>query len=215
MEGSGRVLADVAANQGVRDRRVLDAMRAVDRVRFVPAGHAKVACCDEPVPIGHRQVTTQPSLAAAMLEALALQGDEKVLEIGTGYGYQTALLAHLVREVWSVEWRSDIADAARANLAAAGIWNAEVVSGDGSEGLREHAPYDAIVVSAAFPSVPPPLVDQLVPDVRLVQPVGPGGNEEVTVFVKEVGGLGPGRLVTYARFVPLVGARGYRTSSPL
>jgi protein-L-isoaspartate(D-aspartate) O-methyltransferase len=202
------VLARAASRQGVQDRQVLDVVRAVDRGLFVPVEHVALANLDEPVPIGHGQVTTQPSLVAAMLESLALQGEERVLEVGTGYGYQTALLAHLAREVWSIEWWADLAEAARANLAAAGIKNAEVVTGDGGQGLVDHAPYDAIVVSAAFPRVPPPLVDQLTLGGRLVQPIGPGGKDDVTVFVREIGGLGRGRLVTLARFVPLVGAHG-------
>src|SRR5690606_492297 len=167
------------AAAGVTDARVLDAMRAVPRARFVPAEHAHEADLDVPIPIGHGQVTTQPSLVAAMIQALELGGDETVLEVGSGYGYQTALLARLAAVVWSVEWRDDLAAAARENLAAAGVRNAHVVTGDGTLGLPEHAPFDAIVVSAAFPDVPPPLVDQLAPGGRLVQPLGHGGDEDV------------------------------------
>lgn len=202
-------LASIAETKGIRDARVLDAMRAVDRAGFLPPQQSALAELDVPVPIGHQQVTTQPSLVAAMLECLALDGSETALEVGTGYGYQTALLAHLVRHVWSVEWWEDLATAARGNLAAAGIANAEVVTGDGTLGLPEHAPYQAIVVCAAFPSVPPPLADQLATGARLVQPIGPGGREEVALFVKDPGGLRWARLVTCARFVPLVGAHGY------
>lgn len=185
-------------------------MRSVPRVRFVPAEYAQLAERDEPVPIGHHQVTTQPSLVAAMLESLALQGQEKVLEVGSGYGYQTALLSRLSSYVWGIEWWADLAESARANIAALGVTNAEVVTGDGSLGLPEHAPYDAIVVSAAFPSVVPPLISQLVEGGRLVQPVGPGGAEEVVLFEKENAGLKRVRLITYARFVRLVGAHGFK-----
>ncbi len=209
-QGRGPSLAQVAADKGVRDRRVLRAMRQVARAGFVPPQHARLADVDLPVPIGHDQVTTQPSLVAAMLECLQLRGDETVLEVGTGYGYQTALLARLARRVVSVELWPDLALAARANLAAAGVTDVEVLAGDGADGVPGRAPFDAVVVCAAFPDVPPPLVEQLAEGGRLVQPIGPGGAEEVVLFVKGGGVLRRERLVTYARFVPLVGRHGIR-----
>ena len=202
-------LADIAAAHGVDDPRVLQALRDIPRAAFVPPEHVDIADRDQPVPIPHGQVTTQPSLVAAMIEALELAGDESVLEVGTGYGYQTALLARLCRFVWSVERWPDLAAAARANLAAAGIANADVRVGDGSVGLPEHAPFDGIVVAAAFPRVPPPLAAQLAAGGRLVQPIGPGGEEEVMVFTKRDHALCRLRPVTLARFVRLVGAHGY------
>jgi protein-L-isoaspartate(D-aspartate) O-methyltransferase len=127
-----------------------------------------------------------------MVDALGLRGPDPVLEVGGGYGYQTAILARLARTVWSVEWWPDLAEAARANLEAQGVTNATVLAGDGTLGLPEHAPFDAIVMSAAFPAVPPPLVDQLASPGRLVQPIGPGGLEEVVLFEKVGTRLSPG-----------------------
>jgi protein-L-isoaspartate(D-aspartate) O-methyltransferase len=196
------------AAAGVRDERVLKAFRKVPRELFVPAELAGRAYVDEPLPIPHRQVTTQPSLVAKMVEALGLRGAERVLEIGTGHGFQTALLAELAAFVWSVERWPDLAEAGRENLARFGTGNAEVVVGDGSTGLPEHAPYDAIVVSAAAPAVPDPLAAQLGEGGRIVHPVGHGGNERVVLFEMRDGGLRPARTITGAYFVPLVGRFG-------
>jgi protein-L-isoaspartate(D-aspartate) O-methyltransferase len=147
---------------GVRDRRVIAAFRAVPRAGFVPAEAARVAYVDEPIAIPDGQVTTQPSLIARMVAALSLSGTEQVLEVGTGLGFQTAILAVLARDVVSVERFADLADRARANLDAAGLANVTVVVGDGTLGVREQAPYDAIVVAAASRRIPGPLIHQLV-----------------------------------------------------
>jgi protein-L-isoaspartate(D-aspartate) O-methyltransferase len=159
--------------------------------------------------IPHGQVTTQPSLIAKMVAALGLEGEERVLEVGTGYGFQTALLATLAREVWSVERWPDFAEVARANLERHGVTNAGIVVGDGSEGLAEHAPFDGIVVSAAFPQVPEPLPGQLAPGGRLVHPVGPGGREDVVLFQRTRRGLQRCRSITGAHFVRLYGRYGF------
>ena len=174
------------------------------RRRFVPQERVDVADSDEPIPIGHEQVTTQPSLVARMVEALELSGDERVLEIGTGLGYQAAILGRLSGVVYSVERLRDLAARARDNLGAAGLENVVVVAGDGTLGLPGHAPYDAIVVAAAAPVVPPALVDQLAEGGRLVQPMGPGGNEMVMKFRKRGGRLVREADVVGARFVPLI-----------
>ena len=202
-------LARVVEASGVRDPRVLAAFREIPRAEFVPAEVIGSAYVDEPIPIPHGQVTTQPSLVAKMIEALGLEGSETVLEVGTGYGFQTALLAALARGAWSVERWPDLAETARANLERHGTRNAEVIVGDGSEGLPEHAPFEAIVVSAAFPDVPDPLARQLAPGGRLVHPVGSGGHEEVMVFEGTPRGLKRRRTLTGARFVRLYGRHGF------
>jgi protein-L-isoaspartate(D-aspartate) O-methyltransferase len=193
----------------VRDAGVLRALAAVPRAAYVPAAFEHAADRDSPIRIGDDQVTTQPSLAAAMVEALGLDGHERVLEVGTGLGYQAALLAQLALEVWSIERHEALAEAARANLAAQRVDNAQVVMGDGSAGLRDRAPFDAIVVAAAHPLVPAPLVAQLRIGGPLVQPIGPSGAEDVTLFRR----AGDGRLVrersiVRAHFVPLRGRHG-------
>jgi protein-L-isoaspartate(D-aspartate) O-methyltransferase len=202
------VLIAAAREAGVQDERVLEAIAAVPRIDFVPPEHADLAEIDTPIPIPHEQVTTQPSLVARMVGALALTGDERVLEVGTGYGWQTALLARLAREVFSVERFSDLAETARRHLA--GYENVTVVVGDGSAGLAEHAPFDAILVAAAYPSVPEPLSEQLAEGGRLVQPLGPGGAEDVVLFEKRDGELQRVRSVSGAHFVRLHGKYGFQ-----
>ena len=202
-------LVRAARRAGVSDGRVLAAIAATPRTAFVPAQYAGAAYRDQPVPIPHGQVTTQPSLSAMMIAGLGLAGGEQVLEIGTGYGYQAALLARLAAQVVSIEIWPDLAAQARRNLAAQAITNVLVVAGDGTEGYPAGAPYGAVIVSAAFTAVPPPLAAQLRPGGRLVQPIGPGGHEQVLVFERQAQSLEPLRVLTSASFVPLYGKHGF------
>jgi protein-L-isoaspartate(D-aspartate) O-methyltransferase len=207
--GPLETLVEAARRVGVDDQRVLDAMRRVPRAAFVPRDQVDSAYDDVPLPIPHSQVTTQPSLSARMIEALRLSGAEHVLEVGTGYGYQAALLAQLASVVTSIERWPDLAEQARRNLVAQHINNVKVVDGDGTEGFAATAPYDAIIVSAAFPHVPEPLVSQLRIGGRLVQPIGSGGADRVMAFQRSREGFESRGLVCHARFVRLYSRHGY------
>ncbi|WP_258527554.1 protein-L-isoaspartate O-methyltransferase family protein [Streptomyces sp. NBRC 110611] len=207
-------LVEAARACGVTDERLLCALRATPRAAFVPAAHHASVYVDVPLPIGHGQVTTQPSLVARMIAALGLTGDERVLEIGSGHGFQTALLARLAAYVVGVERWADIAGQARANLAGQSIGNAEIVVADGTLGAADRAPFDAIVVSAAYPEVPPPLAAQLRAGGRLVQPIGPGGQERVELYEGTREGLVRRRTVALAHFVRLYGEYGYPPAAP-
>ena len=197
--------------RGIHDARVLDAMLDIPRHFFVPAGAAAQAYSDQPLPIGEEQTISQPYMVAVMSEALELRGNERVLEIGTGTGYQTAVLARLAREVYSVEVSATLATLARERLAQMGFSNVVIVTGDGSEGLAAHAPYDAIVVTAAAPAIPPPLVEQLAEGGRLVIPIGPVGATETQelVGVRKHAGQSKQEILHYCRFVPLLGRYGW------
>ncbi len=194
---------------GVTDPRVLDAFRAVRRADFVPPGLAGQAYRDRPLPIGHGQVTTQPSLVARMVAALRLTPEDRALEIGTGLGFQAAILSRLCREVVTIERFADLAHAAEQNLEKAGIHNVIVLVGDGTLGAPEHAPFQAVIGAAAAPGVPPPLLGQLADGGRLVLPIGPGGAEDVVAFEKRRNELVRLRSVVPAFFVPMVGAHGH------
>ncbi len=206
-EGPERLVQACQA-QGIRDERVLRAFGRVRRADFVPPEWAGQAYGDRPIPIPHGQVTTQPSLVARMVAALRLRGEERVLEVGTGLGFQTAILAALAAHVFSIERFPDLATWAERNLRGAGIENVEVAVGDGTLGLPERAPFQAIVVSAAAPRVPDPLVEQLANGGRIAHPVGFGGDEMVTIYRKHGGRLVPQAPVIPAHFVRLVGAHG-------
>lgn len=196
------------AERGVRDPRVLQALEAVPRHRLVPEALHAQAYRDLPLPIGDGQTISAPSTVAAMSEALALAGGEHVLEIGTGSGYQAAVLARLAERVISIERLPRLVAEARRRLDALGVTNVVIHLGDGSLGRPADAPFDAIVLTAGAPEIPGPLLTQLAPGGRLVGPIGPRGAQELvrvhrrrSGFAREV--LGP------CRFVDLVGAHGW------
>jgi protein-L-isoaspartate(D-aspartate) O-methyltransferase len=168
-----------------------------------------LAYSDQPLPIGEGQTISQPFIVAAMAEALELEGHERVLEVGTGSGYETAVLSLLAAEVYSVEVHESLAAAAEKKLASLGYRNVHLRTGDGSLGWPELAPFEGIVVTAAAPRVPPPLVQQLADGGRLVIPVGPTEHQELRQ-VKKIGGRTTERLLHYCRFVPLIGRHGWR-----
>jgi protein-L-isoaspartate(D-aspartate) O-methyltransferase len=201
-------LIEALVDADIRDTRVIEAFRRVPRSGFVPVSWIHRADEDRPIPIAHEQVTTQPSLIARMVEGLRLRGGERVLEVGTGLGFQTAILAHLAGEVFSIERFPDLSEGASSNLRAAGITNATLVVGDGTRGLPDRAPFEAIVVSAAAPRVPAPLLEQLAEGGRLVHPVGPGGRETVVAFRNVDGKVVTEAELTEAFFVKLVGEYG-------
>lgn len=198
------------ARRGVSDPAVLAALAQVPRERFVPPELAEFSYDNRPLPIGRGQTISQPLMVAVMIQALEMEGGERVLEIGTGSGYAAAVLSRIARDVYTVERLGSLADAARDRLSALGYDNVHVLHGDGTEGWSEHAPYDAIVVAAGGPNIPEPLLEQLAPGGRLVIPVGdsPRGQALLRIGRNEEGGfdtedLGP------VRFVPLIGSEGW------
>ncbi len=188
--------------RGVRDPLVLAALAKVPRHAFVPEPLRRQAYADEPLPIGEGQTISQPYIVAFMTEALGLGGGEKVLEIGTGSGYQTAVLAEIAGEVWTIELVEPLARRARAALDGQGYANIHYRVGDGSEGWPEEAPFDAVIVTAAAPALPAALEDQLGPGGRMIVPVGTDLQELVLVR-RTAGGLERETLLG-VRFVPLV-----------
>lgn len=195
-------------SRDIHDERVLEAMRRVPRHEFVPEEYRSIAYADRPIPIGENQTISQPYIVAASLQALQLNGAESVLEIGTGSGYQTALLAVLARAVYSIERHATLAQGAETTLSKLGLGNVNLVVGDGSHGLPEFAPYEAVLVSAAAPRVPQKLVEQLADGGRMVIPVGPSHAQELQIVRKQNDKISV-EVIEGCRFVPLIGAEGY------
>ena len=196
------------ARRGIKDQRVLEAMRQVPRHLFIPEATRNLAYCDGPLPIGHGQTISQPYIVALMTEILALEGQERVLEVGTGSGYQAAILSRLARQVHSVERHAALAQQAEKLFAQLGYDNIVVRVGNGTLGWPEHSPYEAIIITAAAPDVPRPLTDQLADGGRLVAPVGSQWSQ-VLVKVRRQGDLLIRERRTAVAFVPLVGKYGW------
>jgi len=195
--------------RGVHDSCVLAAMACVRREEFVPKGFRARAYEDAPLPIGEGQTISQPYIVAAMTAALHLTGNERVLEIGTGCGYQAAILSHLARIVFTIESRSELASSAAARLDRLGYGTVHVHYGDGTLGLPELAPFDAILVAAAAPAVPEPLRSQLADGGRLILPVGDAENQEL-LYIERHGNSFETRTLEACRFVPLIGYHGWK-----
>ena len=190
-------------DRGISDPRVLDAMLRVPRHEFVPEPYRAQAYEDHPLPIGDGQTISQPYIVAIMLECLQLAPSDKVLEVGTGSGYVTALLAELAAQVLSIERHASLADSARNLLAALGYTNVHVFTGDGALGLTACAPFDAILVSAAAPHVPPALLSQLRDGGRMIIPIGAPDSQQLQ-FIRMVSGQAVNSFREPVRFVPLV-----------
>jgi protein-L-isoaspartate(D-aspartate) O-methyltransferase len=195
--------------RGIIDSGVLAAMAAVRREEFVPNEFRARAYEDAPLPIGEGQTISQPYIVAVMTASLHLTGSERVLEIGTGCGYQAAILSHLAKIVFTIESRSQLAAAATARLDRLGYKNVHVHCGDGTLGLAEFAPFDAILVAAAAPVVPEPLRSQLAEDGRMILPVGDAENQELRL-IERLGNSFNTRTLDSCRFVPLIGFHGWK-----
>jgi protein-L-isoaspartate(D-aspartate) O-methyltransferase len=208
LHGPRRRLVEALQEQGVRDLAVLRAFDEVPRHLFVPPAVAHRAYEDAALPIGGGQTVSQPSVHALSLQALKLKGHERVLEIGTGSAFQTALLARLTEQVFSVERVPALFDRARETLAQLGVRNVSLLLGDGTLGWRDYAPYDGIVVGAASPDVPPAYAEQLAEGGRLVIPVGSREEQTLAVYTRRGGTLERVDLLP-VRFVPLLGAQGW------
>jgi protein-L-isoaspartate(D-aspartate) O-methyltransferase len=197
------MVVDQIQSRGVRDPRVLLAMRSVPRHLFVPRALVADAYADHPLPIGNEQTISQPYIVAFMTEALGLRGGEKVLEIGTGSGYQAAVLSGIVKSVFTIEIVEPLAAQAKERLARLGHANVQVRAGDGYLGWPEEAPFDAIMVTAAAPRIPEPLKEQLKDGGRLVIPVGEV--EQELILLTKRGARFEERRVLPVRFVPMTG----------
>ncbi len=208
MGGARRRLVELLREKGIRNLAVLRAFDMTPRHAFVPTGVRHRAYDDTPLQIGSGQTISQPSIHARYLELLDLNGSERVLEVGTGSGYQTVLLSHLVAQVFTIERIPALFTSARDAIKRAGATNVSMLLGDGTVGWREYAPYHAILVSAGGPHVPPALVEQLAEGGRMIVPVG-GKDEQTLMMITKQGGAAVSREIAPVRFVPLYGTQGW------
>jgi protein-L-isoaspartate(D-aspartate) O-methyltransferase len=206
--GARQRLVETLQSKGIRDLAVLRAFEMTPRHAFIPTGLRHRAYEDAPLPIGNGQTISQPWVHARYLELLRLTGKERVLEIGTGSGYQTVLLAHLAAQVFSIERIPALLQSARENIQRAGVNNVSLLLGDGTIGWREYAPYDAILVGAGAPSIPQPLLDQLAEGGRLLIPIGDREEQRLVVADRKNGQIEQ-HEVAPVRFEPLVGHHGW------
>ena len=206
--GARRRLVESLQSGGITDLNVLRAFDLTPRHLFVPTGMRHRAYEDSALPIGNGQTISQPTTHARYLAALQLTGKERVLEIGTGSGYQTVLLAHLAAQVFSIERVGALADSARTAIREAGVRNVSLLAGDGTLGWRDYAPFDAILVTAGAPRIPDPLAEQLGEGGRMLIPVGTRDSQHLTVVTRRGAAL-ERRDIGAVRFVPLVGAHGW------
>jgi protein-L-isoaspartate(D-aspartate) O-methyltransferase len=213
LRGPRRRLIETLQANGIRDLAVLRAFDEVPRHLFVPTGVMHRAYDDAALPIGSGQTISQPSIHALYLDVLHLTGVEKVLEVGTGSGFQTALLSRLAAQVFTIERVSALMERAKDVLRTLQVNNVSYLVGDGTIGWREYGPYDAILVGAGSPTVPQPLIDQLAVGGRLLCPVGNRDKQEVVLVTRDVTGVRTS-VVTDARFVPLVGTHGWVDETP-
>ena len=208
--GARERLVETLQEKGIKDLAVLRAFQMTPRHAFVPTGLRHRAYEDTALPIGNGQTISQPYVHARYLELLRLNGKERVLEVGTGSGYQTALLSHLAEQVFTIERIPALYQQAREAIQRCGVRNVSMLMGDGTLGWREYAPYDAILVSAGAPSVPQPLVDQLAAGGRMVAPVGDRELQRLVLVERQTGGGVETQDLDPVRFVPLLGTHGWR-----
>ena len=207
-EARRRMVTEQLSSRDIRSPRVLAAMLDIPRHRFVPEDERDLAYADTPLPIGYRQTISQPYIVALMSQLLNLSGAERVLEIGTGSGYQAAILAALAGQVYTIERIPELCRQARSVLADLGLENVTIVEGDGTRGLPEHAPFQGIMVTAASPGVPEPLKEQLAEGGQLVLPVGGRGGQMLERW-RRSGDRFDREQIAPVAFVPLIGAHGW------
>jgi protein-L-isoaspartate(D-aspartate) O-methyltransferase len=211
LRGARLRLVETLRDKGIRDLAVLRAFEQTPRHQFLPSGLRHRAYEDSSLPIGNGQTISQPSIHARYLELLCLTGHERVLEVGTGSGYQTVLLAHLVEQVFTIERIPALYQLARDAIQRAGAGNVSMLLGDGTLGWREYAPYDAILVSAGAPSVPEPLLAQIAEGGRMLVPVGTREDQQLVMYTRANGQL-ERKEIGPVRFVPLVGHHGWENN---